>query len=112
MSNEGDRWLIYFEVEDKSDFYKYIVSLHWSLTQFTPSTMNIAPRNSSERTFAVVVVVFALVSFSSFVSGVTNAVNELRTMNAGMTTDGARIRAYLAKKKVSTRLGSRIMHFF
>ena len=27
----------------------YVASLHWSLTQFTPSTNNVAPANSWER---------------------------------------------------------------
>lgn len=27
----------------------YVASLHWSLTQFTPSTNNVAPANSLER---------------------------------------------------------------
>ena len=30
-------------------FEAYVASLHWSLTQFTPSTNNVAPTNSLER---------------------------------------------------------------
>ena len=67
---------------DSKDFWtKYLSALHWTLTQFMPATQNIAPNTASERIFAIVVVLIGLAVFSSFVSGVTNTVNQLRQIH-------------------------------
>ena len=66
------------------------MSLHWSLTQFTPSTQNIAPQNAPERCFAIVVLLAGLMTLSSFVSGVTNAVQTLRKLTGGRCKEARR----------------------
>merc|ERR1712176_173624 len=53
--------------------YAYSTALHWSLTQFTPASMEVTPKNAYERFFNIVVIVMALVIFSSFVSSITQA---------------------------------------
>ena len=56
--------------------YRYATSLHWSLTQFTPSSMEVVPMNTKERIFAVCVLLFALIVFSSFVMLIEDEVAE------------------------------------
>merc|ERR1719191_2017613 len=53
--------------------YRYTTALHWSLTQFTPASMDLHPTNTLERAYSVVVIMLALVVFSSFVSSITAA---------------------------------------
>ncbi|CAK9058292.1 unnamed protein product [Durusdinium trenchii] len=66
-------------------FEAYVASLHWSLTQFTPSTNNVAPTNSLERLFAIFVILLAMGCFSSFVGSITATVNALRSIQATKT---------------------------
>merc|ERR1712032_674460 len=63
-----DRYVLTVDgLESHSGVLLYFTSLHWSLTQFTPATMDVAPTNATERAFAVFIVLFALMCFSSFV---------------------------------------------
>eukprot|EP00435_Cladocopium_sp_Y103_P018335 s2615_g4.t1 len=58
----------------------------WQMTQFTPSTNNIAPANGLERSFAVFVILLAMGFFSSFVGSITATVNSLRHIQAAKDT--------------------------
>merc|ERR1712185_398781 len=58
-------------------FYKYITAYHWSLTHFTPGSMHIQPMNALERLFAVLLLIWGMVVFSSFVSSITSAMTQI-----------------------------------
>merc|ERR1719181_2010605 len=88
--------------------YLYTTSLHWSLTQFTPASMEVYPENARERTFAIVVLVFALVTFSSFVSSITNAMTHLRNMNSEFEKQLLVFQRYLRYHRISTPLAVRM----
>lgn len=92
--------------------YKYVMSLHWSLTQFSPATNNIVPTNYSERTFAVIIVLFALVAFSSFLSSITGLVTQLKALNNDSRRDEARLRDFLSTRRVKLNLRNRMWRFF
>jgi len=89
--------------------YRYSTSLHWSLTQFTPASMEVYPRNSVERFFAVGVILFALVSFSSFISSMTAAMTHLRKINEESARQQEYLRRYLADNRVPFDLGNRLI---
>ncbi|CAK0828465.1 unnamed protein product [Prorocentrum cordatum] len=89
----------------------YSTSLHWSLTQFTPASMEIFPRNVAERFFNVGIIVLALLVFSSFVSSITNAMNHIRNINATNTEQETRIRRYFRENSIHHDLASRVWHF-
>jgi len=91
--------------------YAYFTSLHWSLTQFTPASSEVMPKNFVERGFNIVVIIFALVIFSSFVSGITQAMTHIRNINSARTAREGEIRAFLSSNKISPRLTSRIWRF-
>lgn len=105
-------WLEVHAPADSSAWNLYVMSLHWSMTQFAPATNNIAPQNVYERSFAVCIVLFALISFSSFISSVTNTVNELRTLKIDTQMEELRLREFLFSQKVSPDLVGRILKFF
>mmetsp|Transcript_4094 Transcript_4094/g.8408 ORF Transcript_4094/g.8408 Transcript_4094/m.8408 type:complete len:808 (-) Transcript_4094:29-2452(-) len=91
--------------------YRYATSLHWSLTQFTPASMEIVPHNTRERTFVICVIVFALVSFSSFLSSITSSMTHLRQINYSQHQTYELVRRYITDHKVSLDLGNRIYSF-
>lgn len=105
-------WITVYCEEDCTPGGLYAMSLHWALTQFSPSTQNIAPTNLRERIFASCVVLSALLVFSSFISSVTNAVNQLRTINMNRLMEEARIRKFLQAHDVSAKLVGNVQQFF
>eukprot|EP00927_Polykrikos_kofoidii_P044169 TRINITY_DN38210_c0_g1_i1.p1 TRINITY_DN38210_c0_g1~~TRINITY_DN38210_c0_g1_i1.p1 ORF type:complete len:833 (-),score=86.94 TRINITY_DN38210_c0_g1_i1:538-3036(-) len=89
----------------------YATSLHWSLTQFTPASMSVQPTNMGERAFAVSVLLFALVAFSSFVSSITNLMNHLRTIRSTEDKQLRMLERYLEDNKISFQLSLRVRRF-
>eukprot|EP00927_Polykrikos_kofoidii_P010275 TRINITY_DN14348_c0_g2_i2.p1 TRINITY_DN14348_c0_g2~~TRINITY_DN14348_c0_g2_i2.p1 ORF type:complete len:873 (-),score=85.50 TRINITY_DN14348_c0_g2_i2:408-2807(-) len=104
LGDDAPSWLRAHDLVGADFLRCYAVSLHWSLTQFTPSTQNVAPQSTLERLFASVVVLLALVSFSSFVSGVTNAVNELLCLNMQRVKDASALRGFIRQWDLSKEL--------
>eukprot|EP00747_Dinoflagellata_sp_TGD_P101083 gnl/TRDRNA2_/TRDRNA2_168235_c4_seq4.p1 gnl/TRDRNA2_/TRDRNA2_168235_c4~~gnl/TRDRNA2_/TRDRNA2_168235_c4_seq4.p1 ORF type:complete len:376 (+),score=31.41 gnl/TRDRNA2_/TRDRNA2_168235_c4_seq4:45-1172(+) len=93
------------------DTCRYTTSLHWSLTQFTPAAMEIHPHNYRERMYTIVVLLFSLVMFSSFISSITQAMTNLRNLNAERARQSEYIRRYITANRVSLELGNRIYSF-
>lgn len=95
--------------EDTS--YRYITSFHWALTQFTPASIEVQPTNSDERLFSVFMLLFALVTVSTFVSGITSAVMQLRQLSAAKSKKFWLLRRYLSEHGVPTQLAVRINNY-
>eukprot|EP00930_Biecheleria_cincta_P038406 TRINITY_DN26388_c0_g1_i1.p1 TRINITY_DN26388_c0_g1~~TRINITY_DN26388_c0_g1_i1.p1 ORF type:complete len:750 (-),score=108.20 TRINITY_DN26388_c0_g1_i1:142-2391(-) len=109
--DEEDNWRTPYELDEKDKWYAYVLAVHWSLSQFSPATQNIAPRNFYERTFSIFIVFYAFLAFSSFLSSMTKAVNELSAINVENSRGQAAIRKFFCNKKVSTDLWCRITMF-
>eukprot|EP00439_Symbiodinium_sp_Y106_P011947 s6473_g1.t2 len=109
---DGLTWILASNLEHATFTELYLSSLHWSLTQFSPATNNIAPQNVLERSVAAFVVIFALLVFSSFVSSITNHMNQLRITNARMIEEDMQLRNFFEKRMISVDLSGRIQHLF
>jgi len=96
---------------DSSLRYRYLTSLHWSITQFTPASMEVFPCNTTERAFAVCVLLFALLVLSSFLSSITASVTQLRQLNWKHHRQVILLRTFLRRRRISTSLSLRIMSF-
>lgn len=117
LGMEGDtrNWL---EVGDRGQdiaqevlLYRYVTSLHWSLTQFTPASMGVSATNVWERVFSIIVLFFALVAFSSIVGSITSSMTSLRNMRGDEMKQFWLLRRYLRQKGVGTDLKCRILKF-
>merc|ERR1719419_1059299 len=88
-----------------------MTSLHWSLTQFTPAGMEVHAVNLQERTYSVFVLLFAMVTFSSFVSSITSGMMYLKKLKTEPAQQEAILRQYFQESKISAELGQRIWLF-
>lgn len=91
--------------------YRYTTSLHWSLTQFTPASMEVTPENTTERVFSVVVLLFAMITFSSFVSMLTASMGALKNLSSDESRQFWLLRRYLRDWSVSRHVGLRIQRY-
>eukprot|EP00746_Dinoflagellata_sp_MGD_P001136 gnl/MRDRNA2_/MRDRNA2_102110_c0_seq1.p1 gnl/MRDRNA2_/MRDRNA2_102110_c0~~gnl/MRDRNA2_/MRDRNA2_102110_c0_seq1.p1 ORF type:complete len:838 (-),score=130.33 gnl/MRDRNA2_/MRDRNA2_102110_c0_seq1:534-2873(-) len=110
-SNPERSWIQHNEFEDEGLAYKYWSSMHWTLTQFTPASMEIHPRNASERAFAVSVLLFAMVFFSSFISSITAAMTQLRKLNHSSAQQFSLLRRFLRQQDLPSDLSIRIKRY-
>lgn len=104
-------WVKYHLESDgqKPDWvYLYSTSLHWSITQFTPASMEVYPHNNRERIANVIVVFFALVVFTSLVSSVTSAMTYLNDLSSEETGNKMKLRHWLSENGVSMNLVARV----
>ena len=108
---KSQAWLVQHDLQDDTRFYIYVTCMHWSLSQFTLATNNIAPSNAIERLFACGVVCFALLYFSSFISSVTNVVHQLRMLGAAEAKSQANLRAFISRKAISVSLGRQLQRY-
>lgn len=94
-----------------SPTWQYTTSLHWSLTQFTPASMDVSARNVPERVFSIVVLFFALVAFGTIVGSVTGSMTALRNMKGDSVKQFWMLRRYLKQRKIGSDLKERIVKF-
>ncbi|CAE7251880.1 HCN3 [Symbiodinium natans] len=109
-SIEGS-WVTANGFQQEELMYKYLTSLHWSITQFTPGSMNVQPVNSIERLYSVIVLVLGMVVFSSTVSSITAATNNLKDINAVYKHQIWTLRRYFREQKISAQLTSRVLRY-
>jgi len=107
----SESWVLACGADKKGIVYQYTTSLHWSLTQFTPASMEIHATNPGERVFSVVVLLFAMVTFSSFVSTLTTSMAELRSINNNESRQFWLLRRYLREWRIPRRVGIRIERY-
>eukprot|EP00927_Polykrikos_kofoidii_P017213 TRINITY_DN17814_c0_g1_i1.p1 TRINITY_DN17814_c0_g1~~TRINITY_DN17814_c0_g1_i1.p1 ORF type:complete len:764 (+),score=145.83 TRINITY_DN17814_c0_g1_i1:45-2336(+) len=107
-----ENWVEYFNVIEENNLgYQYTTSLHWSLTQFTPASMDISARNVVERVFSIVVLFFAMVAFSSIVGSITSSMTSLANMAGDEMKQFWLLRRYLRQREVPRDLSRRIVKF-
>mmetsp|Transcript_36630 Transcript_36630/g.84460 ORF Transcript_36630/g.84460 Transcript_36630/m.84460 type:complete len:684 (+) Transcript_36630:30-2081(+) len=113
LAEDTANWLDEYTMrkEDASLFFRYSTSLHWSLTQFTPASMDVHPQNVAERCFAIMVLIAGLVLFSSFISSITGSMSQLRNMQADRSKQFWLLRRYLKQQKVPMDLCFRVLRY-
>jgi len=122
--NEGKTWLGLFECEgcdqeteaecvcDQKTFaFSYLTSFHWSITQFTPASMEVVPTNTLERGYAVIAIFLGLIMFSSFVSNMTSAMSQFQQLTAEHARQQQNLRRYVAENRVSLELLTTIQFY-
>ncbi|CAE7249696.1 CNGA3 [Symbiodinium pilosum] len=111
LGEEQGGWLEVYEIPVADWWYSYLVTLHWSLTQFTPASMSVQPQTLPERAFNVAVVIFALVTFSSFVSSITNLMTHLRNLESGEQILFSKLEDFMQSRKFSFYLTIRVRRY-
>jgi len=91
--------------------YQYATSLHWTLTQFTPASMDVVARNILERCYSIVILLFAMVAFSSIVGTVTTSMTVIRQMKDDKQKQFWKLRRYLNQRNISSDLTFRMLRF-
>lgn len=111
MDEGDDHWVFYYKILDTDVLEKYMLSLHWSLTQFTPAGIEIHPRNVFERAFNVLLILIAMVGFSSFVSAITASMTRLRSLQGNELSEAFLLRRFLKENHISADLQSRVVRY-
>jgi len=104
-------WVEGLQRRDAGMFWAYVVSFHWSISQFTPAAVNYHPENLREQVFAVFVILFGFVIFSWILGSMTSNITQLRQHARERFHQANLVRRYFLENGVSLQLGSRINVF-
>jgi len=108
LSHQGsDNWISWHNLDQHPPEYRYATAFHWSLTQFT-GTMEVTPRNLSERFYAVVVLLFAFVTSASVVSAITSSMTRLEIATAQEAQQANTLKRFLYLNHIPSRLSLRV----
>lgn len=112
-TNDRNNWIEKFGYDSDTVEWQvqYVVAYHWSITQFTPSSMHVQPMNPGERVFAIVVVIFGLVGFSYLVGSITSSLGRLRAISELKTTSFWHLRKFMRRYGVPYQLSTRIKSY-
>lgn len=89
----------------------YLTAFHWSVTQFTPASMDVFSINTLERFYNVIIIVLGMVMFSTFVSSMTAAMNHLNKLNFEQRNRSLSLRQYVSDNRVSLALLNCILSY-
>ncbi|CAJ1386691.1 unnamed protein product [Effrenium voratum] len=104
-------WITEHMQPEKQDdvVFLYTTSLHWSLTQFTPSSIDVVATNVPERVFSILVTVAGLIVFSFFIGTINQSLGKLGSLTAQETRQNTLVRHYVVEKHISVELAADIL---
>jgi len=108
VSGEHTNWLEEHAVDGRGRSYIYFTSLHWSLTQVLPGSMEVVPTNLIERFFNVVVLVFGWVVVVTSTAILTSLMTQKRLQLEQENSRALQLQKYLHQEKVEHALAMRI----
>lgn len=111
LNESAGSWAQSLEDESAGIMYRYVTSFHWSLAQFTPAPSNVHPQNILEKGYAVGVVLFGMMLFSSFLGNMTSLITQIRNAAAQRLRQQELVRRFIAENNVTMELGTRITRF-
>mmetsp|Transcript_31936 Transcript_31936/g.74772 ORF Transcript_31936/g.74772 Transcript_31936/m.74772 type:complete len:817 (+) Transcript_31936:95-2545(+) len=109
LQEEDEGWLAH----RKSDFWfhNYVLSLYWSIANFTPGSSGLQPVTTAELTFQVVVLFFALVVFSVFVSSTTSLITTLLGLQSAERKKWVRFKQFLTQQQFPLEFRDRVSRY-
>mmetsp|Transcript_49125 Transcript_49125/g.114904 ORF Transcript_49125/g.114904 Transcript_49125/m.114904 type:complete len:754 (+) Transcript_49125:63-2324(+) len=107
QNSEG--WLM----DRKKDLWldNYLMSMHWSIANFTPGSSSIQPRTTAEYVFHIFVLFFAMVVFSVFVSSTTSMITKLMALQSSKSQQLWVLKGFLLQHKFPAELRDRVLRY-
>jgi len=109
-SGEADGWVQRFFENDATVEDQYLTSFQWSVSQLQGST-DIYPVNTKEYIVSIIVLLCTLLIFSSFLSSITNTMQQLHTLSAEAHREQFEVRKFLRDHQISMKLAVRVKKF-
>ncbi|CAJ1431526.1 unnamed protein product [Effrenium voratum] len=107
----GTSWLMDPIRDENSPLYsealplfQYTTAFHWAITQMTPGSMQVFPRNSLERMFNIFALIFGMIFFSSLISSLSATMVNFRMKSTQTANQMSELRRFLRQAKISNKL--------
>mmetsp|Transcript_22791 Transcript_22791/g.52084 ORF Transcript_22791/g.52084 Transcript_22791/m.52084 type:complete len:1006 (+) Transcript_22791:93-3110(+) len=113
-TDTGYNWLEQIVVEDGTEFakagfwFQYTTCVHWSITQMTPGSMEVTPKNSFERSWNVICLLFGLIFGSTLVGQLSSKMVQFNMSRRDELRRMEILRKFLRENNVDIVLSSRV----
>mmetsp|Transcript_44056 Transcript_44056/g.101665 ORF Transcript_44056/g.101665 Transcript_44056/m.101665 type:complete len:1073 (-) Transcript_44056:174-3392(-) len=113
-SDTGETWLdigvgnldvTYYDI---GMIFQYTTSMHWSMTQMTPGSMAVTPRNSLERIWNIVCLVFGLLFGTSLVGQLSSKMVQFNMSRQVETKKMEIMRRFLRENAIPPEVSHRV----
>ncbi|OLP87696.1 Potassium channel AKT1 [Symbiodinium microadriaticum] len=111
MNVDSANWITEYSLQDRSFGYQYTTTLHWAVCQLGLGSNIIEATNFAERVFCIVVVLIALVTFSSLVSLMTSQLTSLHNVQEEEQQQFRLLRSFLLRNHIDRSLSQRVTKF-
>lgn len=81
--------------------FQYTTALHWAMTQMTPGSMEVVPKNSLERVLSVVSIMFGLLFGSSIISQLSAMMVKMQIQQQEKSAKVLNLRKFLSQQQIS-----------
>lgn len=105
---DGSTWVSVNGYNSNTLDSQYLVSLHWSLSQFTGGNDEVTPENTLERFYAVIAWVFGFMAAAVILSVMTSNLTHLHIIGGAHSRQLATLRKYLKQNRISSNLALRV----
>jgi len=107
-SDNLESWVVQSKFENATLDIKYLVCLHWALSQFTGGMDEITPQSALERFYAVVIWIVAFNVAAIIVSTLTSSLTQLHIIGGARSRQLSMLRKYLKQNAISSNLALRM----
>jgi len=101
-------WVREGSFTEESLSYRYMTSLHWSLSQFSGGMDEVKPYNLQERTYCVFVFIVAFMMAAVLTSSLTSSMTRLHMLSTRQSQQLSVLRRFLSDNGVSRVLSARV----
>jgi hypothetical protein len=101
-------WIVLTGAASKSLEHRYLMSMHWSLSQFSGGMDEFKPSELSERLFAVLAFLLAFMMCAICVSALTSSMTRLHILSSRQSRQLSMLRRYLIQNGISDKLTIRV----
>jgi len=103
-----DTWSSSYQGTDVSVSSRYLISLHWALSQFSGGMEEVRPKTAVERLFAVVIWTYSFFFATIVVSILTSCLVQAHIIGGSQARQLSTLRKYLKQNSISKTLSLRV----
>jgi hypothetical protein len=108
LSGAGSSWIAKYGYSNEDVGLQYLVSLHWSLSQFSGGLEEFGPTSASERFYTVLIWVVSFISGLVMLSFLTSSLTQQYIIGGSGARQMATLKKYLNQNKIPKNLIKRL----
>lgn len=101
-------WIDTFHYDNRTLGEKYLMSMHFSVSQLAGGMYEVRPQGALERFFAVALFIIAFMCAAMIVSILTSSITQIHIIRSNTSEKISTLRKYLKQNAISTNLALRI----